>query len=396
MKAIPMRSSLAVSTSFALTLALALSSAALAAPPKKASKEPEPPPLPDAPVRLWLIAPTTRGPWQVRIDNEGTIPLRIPADARLLKLEIETGEKDKPTKCEAPKALRPESFPESRALLLGPGQSYVETIDPFLYCFGKDAAAIRGGALVHARFGWDPPKKRDKKKPPKGPFAAESTEREPTIAPLEGVVAPSIVLGADAPVASAKAEPSSAPADAAKPGEPAEGEAPKPFVDERAGRLALTAKPFVDASGPRAATIEVTAKNEGLRPITVALRPWMLSFQIEGPYGAMTSCPGDPPRGLPRDAFRKLEPGASTSFTVLLAEVCPRTTFPRPGIYRVTSTLSAGETTSGVEAYTAEVSTTSPTLIRMLSAPEAFHVDPPRALPAKAPEPDADADAKSP
>ncbi len=357
-----------------------------AAPPKpaqKAPKAPEPPPLPPAPARLWIIAPTMNGPWTLRIDNEGTVPLRVPADPRLLRFEIEMEGEKKRTPCEPPKSLRPSNFPESRALLLGPGQSYVEPFDPRLFCFGKAAAALRPGALLHARFGWDPPKKGTKK-PPEPPFAAEGTEREPTVASQREIVAPSIVLGESPPVLLATMTNASAGKTS-----PTAAATPAPLVDERAGRLEVSADAFKDVAAPSGATLTVTAKNAGLRPILVALRPWMLSFRVDGPYGLAKTCDGDPPRGLPRDAFQTLKPGASTSFTILLNEVCPRGTFPRPGLYRVTTTLNAGETTAGVESYTAEVSTQTPSFLRLASAPEPFYVDPPKALPPPAPPADA-------
>ncbi|TKD04006.1 hypothetical protein [Polyangium fumosum] len=378
-----MRSSRASLLASLFCLSSLVSPSAHAAPPAKATKAqkaPEPPPLPPAQARLWIVAPTMTGPWTMRIDNEGTVPLRVPADPRLLRFEIEVEGEKKPTSCELPKSLRPSSFPESRALLLGPGQSYVEPFDPRLFCFGKAAAALRPGVTLHARFGWDPPKKGTKK-PPEPPFAAESTEREPTITPAPELLAPAIVLGESPPP-----PPPAANANGAKPsdGKPA---APAPVVDERAGRLEISADAFKDVAAPNGVSLTVTAKNAGLRPIFVALRPWMFSFRIDGPYGHTKSCLGDPPRGLPPDAFRTLKPGASTSFTILLHEVCPRGTFPRPGLYRVTTTLNAGETTQGAEAYTAEVSTQSPTLLRLASAPDPFFAAPPKALPPPPPQP---------
>jgi len=359
---------------------------------KTAGKEkaPEPPPLPPAEARLRVIVPQTSGAWIMRIDNEGNVPLRIPADVRLLKLEIEPeeGSKEKPTTCELPKALRPTGFPEARALLLGPGQSYLEPFDPTLFCFGKAAAKLKGNALIHARFGWDPPKKPSKKGP-QPPFAVETTEREPTISPLVDIKAPSIVLGPDqkeivaAMVAAVITNPE------VKPEDKGEAKAPKPIVDERAGKLEITATNWIESSEARGMTLTVTAKNTGLRPLIVALRPWMLSFHIEGPYGISRDCDGSSARGsLPRDAFQTMKPGASTSFSVLLAEVCPRESFPRPGLYRVTTTLSANETTSGVDAYTADIGTNEPSFLRLVNAEGGFYLDPPKALPAPPPADD--------
>src|SRR4029079_11472587 len=98
--------------------------------------------------RLWIMAPSAQGNWMFRLDNEGERPLRIPADVRLLRFEIELhdGKKTKKVKGAAPAGFRPEGVTQARALLLAPGESYVETFDPRLICFGKDADALAPGA----------------------------------------------------------------------------------------------------------------------------------------------------------------------------------------------------------------------------------------------------------
>ncbi|WP_437591957.1 hypothetical protein [Sorangium sp. So ce1000] len=159
------------------------------------TKAPEAPPLPPAPARLWLIAPSPHEPWTLRIDNEGERPMRIPADVRLLRLEIDTLNKrtKKTVRCAAPAGFKPSGFPERRALLLAPGQSYVEQFDPRLLCFGKDEAALAGGAVVKTWYGWGPPPKWSRR-PPAAPFAAESTDDPPAFAPATGLAAPTVVL----------------------------------------------------------------------------------------------------------------------------------------------------------------------------------------------------------
>ena len=385
--------------------ALATSTEAFAQAKAAAEKPAEPPPLPPASARLWLIAPTALGPWTLRIENEGSIAVRIPADGRLLRMEVQANEDAKPVTCTLPSSIRPSGFPEDRALLLAPGYSYEESFDPHLFCFGKSAEALGPNATVRARFGWDPPKtakttiKPKKPKPPTGPFAIESTEREPTIAPLWELRAPAILLGS-ATVASAAPLPpvtKEGPEEtkpAVKEGEnsplpetkESNGEATKPPVttappvDERAGKLELSSTGFIEASTPRGVTITVTAKNVGLRPMTVALRPWMLSFRIDGPGGETEMCYADNARRvLPRDAYRPLAPGASTSFTLLLAEVCPRNVFPKPGLYRVKAMMAAKETANGVDIQTTSLTAREPSFIRLAGAAEPFYADPPKA-----------------
>ncbi|MEZ4308763.1 MAG: hypothetical protein R3F14_12050 [Polyangiaceae bacterium] len=192
-------------------------------PPSKLPKLPPPPPAPDTPARLWLIAPGPNELWTMRIDNEGEKAIRIPADIRLLTFEIEvpTADPKRPWKkstsykCALPDRMRPSSFPEKRALLLAPGQSYIESFDPRLFCFGKNAAGLVGTAVVRTTFGWDPPPRWSlaAKKPPAPPFAAEGTDNPATTTPLRQLRAPTFMLSS--------AHPRAARAPAAAPGSPA-------------------------------------------------------------------------------------------------------------------------------------------------------------------------------
>lgn len=381
--------------------------------------------------------------------------MRVPADVRLLELEIEVPVADdptakkpprvkpkpKPVRCAVPAALRPGSFPEQRALLLAPGQSYIEMFDPRLLCFGKSADALRGGAVVRSRFGWKPPTTPrwvKKPKPPEGPFAAEGTDFPAVTAPVSQLSAPTLVLsytplrvpeavagpgtagGAGARPAEAEASnPAGASgnqaamaAPAAPPGgqyfvathdvppqspptgaQPAE-QAPR-IVDANAPRIELTTSPYADAAAARNLSITATATNAGRRPMLAVLRPRMLGFQIIGPDGESECSPFPPTHGIPREMFRTYKPNDATSFTVLLGEVCPRDAFARPGLYEVTATLYAGESGEehGIQAYTGDITAKRPTLVRVQTGPEPFYRDSPRAIPT--PKPPAD-DADSP
>ncbi len=392
-----------------------------------------------------MVASAPQGPWTMRIDNEGDKPLRIPADVRLLRFEIDPEPyvapaeaadakpkkavkpkpPAKPTVCKIPAPLRSDSFPEKSALLLRPGESYVESFDPRLFCFGKDAAArLVGGAVVHTRFGWEAPKKpagAAKKKPDTGPFAVEGTAFPPEVMPLYELTAPTMVLRfkppskrptpdahPEEPLADAS-EPQPTAADAkpdarepqpatadAKPAtkEPqptaadAKAAAPlPPVVDENAPRLEITSAPFIDASSTTRASITLTATNVGRRPMLVALHPRMLGFRVDGPDGVLRCSPMPPTHGIPRERFRTLTPGASSAMTLLLAEGCTRDALRRPGLYRIQTTLLAGESGAelGLAAYTGKSSTREPTLLRVLDGPDPFYAVAPRAVPTPKP-----------
>ncbi|WP_437280792.1 hypothetical protein WME90_09630 [Sorangium sp. So ce375] len=201
-------------------------------------KAPEQPPLPPSPARLWLIAPSPHGPWMLRIDNEGERPMRIPADVRLLRFEIDTLNKrtKKTVRCAAPAGLKPSGFPERRALLLAPGQSYMEYFDPRLLCFGKDEAALAGGSVVRTWYGWGPPPKWSKK-PPAAPFAAQSTDAPPAFAPAVGLAAPTVVLSYGLPpkeAAASDAGGAEPPSPADKTAQPPSDKAAQPSSDKAA------------------------------------------------------------------------------------------------------------------------------------------------------------------
>jgi hypothetical protein len=360
-------------------------------------KEPEPE-LPEPELRFRLIAPSAQGPWTFRLDNEGSRWLRVPADIRLVRLEVESGDTlskkaAKPVKC-APAALRPEGFPEARALLLGPGDAYVETFDPRLFCFGKESRALEGGALVRARFGWEPPRKGAKKVAP--PFAVEGTEFPATVAPMKQLVGPSMVLSYMPPD-----EPDAAPGDAkaGKDDDPdniadtdEKPEAP-PVVDENAARFELGGTAFVDAVNGFKVAVTLTAANAGHRPTLAAVRPRMMSFRIDGPNGVLHCHASPPSRSIPRNGYQTIKPGGATSMTILLAEACGRDPFRRPGLYKVTPTLHLNESGAevGVAAFTGVIRAREPTLVRIQAGPESFYVKAPKAL--KAPRVEGTVDA---
>lgn len=403
---------------------------AAAKPASAAAKPPAAEPLPAPAVRLWMTASAPHGPWTMRIDNEGDKPLRIPADVRLLQFEIEpepyiapTEPADsrpkkwakakppaKPAVCKIPAPLRPDGFPEKSALLLRPGESYVESFDPRLFCFGKDTAArLVGGAVVHTRFGWETAKKpawSAKKKPDTGPFVVEGTTFPPEVMPLRELTAPTMVLrfrpaklpASDARAADPTEDPTEPDAKAAdikatdpKATDPNAADtkvaALPPIVDENAPRLELTSAPFVSASSTTRATITLTATNVGRRPMLVALHPRMLGFRIDGPDGVLRCSPMPPTHGIPRERFRTLAPGASSAMTLLLGEGCTRDALRRPGLYRIQATLDAGESGEelGLAAYTGKVHMRQPTLIRVLDGPDSFYAEKPRAVPTPKP-----------
>lgn len=352
----------------------------------RAPAEPE---LPDAQVRLVLTAPSAQGLWTMRIANEGPRPVRVPADARLLQLTVEGGDtlakKRKPVTCKAPAGLRSEGFPDARSLLLASGDVYTETFDPRLLCFGKDGAALTGGAIVRARLGWDGPKGAKKVD---RPLAVESTEFPAAVAPQKNLTAPTLVLSYQAPEVAEKPEGDKKDAplkdddDKDKGDKGKKDEKQPPVVDENAPRFDLVATPFVDAANGYRVTLTVTATNVGHRPALVAMRNRMVAFRVEGPDGVVRCHPGGQTRSVAREGYRSIAPKGSASLTLLVEEACGHAMFRRPGLYRITTSLHLVET--GVEqkitAYTGVARAKETTLVRVHTGPEPYHATTPKSI----------------
>jgi hypothetical protein len=408
--------------------------------PRPVVRRPPPPPepeLPDPEVRVRIIAPSAQGMWTMRLENEGSQWVRVPADVRLLRLTVEAGDTldrkaKKPVECKLPAGFRGDGFPEPRALLLGPGDAYVETFDPRLFCFGKDEKAITGGAIVRARYGWDPPKGAKKLD---APYVVQGTEFPAVVAPQKQLQAPTIVLSWEAPEVIEEVKPpeprpqekaagdEKAKDEAARNEKPREGdkgdkardeaarnqkpregdkarddkpvdekpkeEAPVLPVDENAARFELKASPYLDAASGFRVAMTVTATNVGHRPALTAMRARMIGFRIDGPDGTMHCSAGGPTRAIARDGYRSIKPGASASLTILVEEACGRSLFRRPGLYRVTPSLHLVESGAemGLGAYTGVARVKEPTLVRIAAGPDPFYPHGPKALRAKGEKP---------
>ncbi|APR74860.1 Hypothetical protein A7982_00206 [Minicystis rosea] len=400
---------------------------------KKGPAKPPEPELPDPEVKLRVIAPSAQGLWTMRIENEGSHWVRVPADARLLRFTLEPGDTmskkaAKPTNCQAPAGLRPDGFPEPRALMLAPGDAYVETFDPRLFCFGKDAKVVEGGVIVRARYGWDAPKNAKKVD---APFAVEGTEYPATIAPQKQLFAPTIVLSWEPPdpveepnASDAKPDddkgtkadkdakddkdtkddkdpakddkdPAKADKDAkddkgTKDGKDDRSNEPKPPVDENAPKIELKAGPYTEAVSGARLTLTLTATNVGRRATLAAVRSRMFGFRIEGPDGVTRCTAGAQTRTIARDGYRPLKPGGSISMTVFVEEACGRPIFRRPGLYKVTPSLHLVETgvEHGLAAYTGVARAKEPTLVRIHTGHDSYHSSAPK--PVHTPKPEGD------
>jgi hypothetical protein len=249
----------------------------------------------------------------------------------------------------------------------------VESFDPRLFCFGKEAKAIAGGALVRATYGWEPPKRAQKVGPP---YVVEGTVYPAAVQPKKHLVAPSFVLSwlheheheqehaaVDDPAFTVTPDPS------------------KPPADENAPRLELKAAAYADAGVARSVSLSVTITNVGHRPAIAAIRARMLGFVVEGPDGPV-DCAWDSHLNVPREGYQTLKPGGSTTLTILAVEACGQDLFRRPGLYHVMPTLHLTETGEhlGLTAITGPLKAPEPMLVRIATGPDPFYAKKPQVI----------------
>lgn len=327
----------------------------------------EPTPI-DNPLHLRLeLLPRRAGElWLVAVVNRGTQPARVNLDLRRLTLSLETPEdphKPRPKwqKKPAPVVCRlPEGFADRGASdasrLVAPGEGLVTTFDPRLYCISPGGDSLLStGQLVTAKLGYTPVPARPSFKQGKRvelavaqhpPFIAE-----PVAAPAEidsehdlcvkELVANPFTLTADLTAAEAEDDPS----------------LPLTF------RLLHGSDAATELSAT--ATVEVRAKKKS----QLYFRRELVSFTVHAPDGIRTCDPEPDNRSPDRQAYTTLGPGQTVSATSLLAELCPRRTFGRPGLYLVSARMDAERDGSefGLSAFTGRLESRKEALVRIRS-----------------------------
>lgn len=320
-----------------------------------------------APAVKLTVTPAT-GLWSLKIQNTGDLPVRVPADPRLLSLEItppggaapeakdvKAGAKPAPKapagapKCELPADARP-STDDGYELVIPASRSWSTTFDPLFMCFGaRERAALVAGASVKARFGWRPPAapKNAKTAPaPSPPFA---------VAPVGasvGKLAALKEIEADPVTLSDTVKPAVAPA----------------TTDAEAPRVYLTLPETMDAAKGVDLSTTVTLVNDGDRPITLLFRPDMMQFSVSGPAGSV-GCGSTRSIGSPmRELFVTVGSKSRTSIGVLFTATCASGTFDQPGLYRLGAkldTTGASGRSVNVKTWDDIAQTKSPMLLRI-------------------------------
>lgn len=338
---------------------------------KTTTKKDETAPPPRVELR---IEPRSPRAWAMTVANTGDAPLKIVADARLLRLEIapsadEEESKDaqaektlkkkgetktaKSIECVLPAAMRS----SERTLVLAPGSRYLEVFDPRLFCLDASKHLV-DGAKVTARLGWSSAKGKAKgKAEPKPPFVVAPASTKDDVAPLDEIASSTFVLPAKAAFS------------------PTTTAAPSPAVPlvahSGAGHSAF------DGKGAHVTLRIVNASAEARR---VYARPQLVGAIVRSPRGVITSCDGWARPAPIVDFVVALAPKGEWAATISLDEVCPASTFDVPGLYEITPRLHADPVPWEPKAVVGEIIADTPELLRIETGKKPFHDAPPVAL----------------
>ena len=277
----------------------------------------------------------------MRVTNDGDVPVRIVADARLLALDVTPRGAKTPVRCELPPDMRPADDLE-RPLVIPPRRSYAETFEPRLYCFGeKKLDALASGTIVEARLGWTRPSSQP-------PFEVSAIDGiEPLVTPERSIAAAPIALPDDPT--------------------PAPRQTPLRSVTDDSPHLALTSPKAIDAESSSALQIPVTLRNEGSRTVIVEVSPATFRFDVSAPTH-LERCVWPAFPGAPtRESFTHVPPHGTASLTLILADYCDPKAL-EPGLLLVRARLDTRKASGdsiGLRTFDGEVVATSPTLVRL-------------------------------
>lgn len=332
-------------------------------------------------------------PWIIAVTNTGPTPAVLVADTRLLWLEVNVPGAKKAATCRLPLDLLPRDAEPRLNVTLAPGESVVQLADPRLYCFASgDQKLLVPGARVVTHLGW--PELPEKTAWLRGKASKTPVPQPPPFVAHEADVdieaAVQARTNALRVAKSARRPKSSPPPSAESLGVPLPAGVDKQlrgpelvlqdtYAEWSSKRRASTAavtedSPLElrvvqgsDAKTEHDATIQVTVRNRSRKKVLVYLRREFVTYEVVGPAGALACDPRPDTRAPDREAFVTLAPSASKSFSVRLAEMCPRDTFDMPGLYLVNATYDANESGSqwNLAAFTGEVSSTKPANVRI-------------------------------
>jgi hypothetical protein len=304
--------------------------------------------------------------WLLAVVNRGTEPARVLFDLRRLTLSLETPEdpakprskwkkKPAPTLCKLPAGFGGPSNDEP-TFELQPGEGLVQTFDPRLYCISsRGDALLATGQRVTAKLGFPA-------KPPRVVYRQGKRNEVPSVQSAPFVAEPLAAAGSehvdaehDSRVKELVANELSLTPDLLA------GEA----EDDPSLPLQLSLLHGSDAVTELGATAVVQVKAK--QKTQLYFRRELLSFTVHGPDGIRGCDPQPDDRAPDRQAYVTLRPGHSLTATSLLAELCPKYTFGRAGLYVVSARLDAERDGSefGLSAFTGRLESRREALVRI-------------------------------
>jgi hypothetical protein len=321
----------------------------------------------DNPLHLQLeVGPRPAGElWLVGVINRGTEPVKVRFDLRRLTLTLVQPEsatkptpawkpKPKPVVCKLPEGFS--GLPQSdEPRVLEPGEGLVQTFDPRLYCISPSGDALLStGQRITPKLGFTP-------KPPRtvwkqghrvevasaqqAPFIAEPATLESASLDAEHDPRVKQLVGGELLLTPEMTE--------------AEAE------DDPSLPLQLRLLRGSDAATELGATVglEVRARAKS----QLYFRRELVSFTVHGPDGIRGCDPEPDERSPDRQAYQSLGAGQSIGATSMLAELCPKYTFGRPGLYVVSARLDAARDGAefGLSAFTGRLESRKQALIRI-------------------------------
>jgi hypothetical protein len=295
--------------------------------------------------------------------------------------------------CRLPVDLLPKDVEPRLNVTLAPNESVAQMVDPRLYCFAAgEQKQLVPGARVATHLGW--PELPDKTTwrggktaktpvPQPPPFVAHQAEVDIEMAVQARTTALKVAGSARRP----KGGPKPSPASLGVPlpaGVDKQLRGPELVLQDTYSQWSSKARdpsasapdesPLEirvvqgsDAKTEHEATVQVTLHNRSRKKALVYFRREFITYEIVGPAGTLGCDPSPDTRAPDREAFVSLAPGASKSYSVRLAEMCPRDTFDMPGLYLVNATYDATESGAqwNLSAFTGTVSSTKPANVRI-------------------------------
>lgn len=317
-------------------------------------------------VRLEITPQPVGQRWLVAVVNRGTEGASVNFDLRRLTLSLEAPEdpkKPRPKwqKKPAPKVCKlPDGFGAALAVetkyALEPGEGLVSTFDPRLYCIAANGdSLLKQGQLITAKLGFTP-------KPPRVVYKQGKRTELPSLQSEPFIVEP-------ATLAEGKLDPEHDPRVKELVASSFEltrdllgGEA----EEDPSRPLTLRLLRGSDAASERTATATVELRAKAKKS-QVYFRRELVSFMVHGPEGIRACDPQPDDRAPDRQAYSTLTAGQAITATSMLAELCPNSTFGRPGLYLLSARFDATRDGSefGLQAFTGRLESGRQAVLRI-------------------------------